>query len=123
VRIDVPSCNFGVSPRTNPDVTASHGGSSGYLDMLTSPSVYIPHDVLVPGVLTKGDLADLAASLAPCLLRLDAVVNGLNRTLALDVVRSIYKPAIGTHQPNAVTIALTANRSNVAQWPWNATDE
>jgi hypothetical protein len=54
---------------------------------------------------------------------LDGVVDGLNRTLALDVVRSIYKPAIRTYQPSAATIALTANRSNVAQWPLHATDE
>jgi hypothetical protein len=58
VRIDVPSCNFGGSPSKTPDTAASHGGSSSYLDMLTSPYVYIPHEVLAPGVLTKGDLAD-----------------------------------------------------------------
>ncbi len=107
------------------DVTAvySHGNLSGYLDTLTSPYVYIPHDVVVPGVLTGGDLADLAAALAPCPMRLDGVVDGLNRTLALDVVRSIYKPAIRTYQSNAATIALTADQSNVAQWLLNATDE
>jgi hypothetical protein len=26
--IDVPSCNSGVSPRTNPDIAASHGPSA-----------------------------------------------------------------------------------------------
>ena len=107
------------------DVTAvyTHGGLSGYLDAVTSPYVYIPHDVVVPGVLTKGDLADLAAALAPCPMRLDGVVDGLNRTLALDVVRSIYQPAISTYQSNAATMVLTADRSNVAQWLLNATGE
>jgi hypothetical protein len=107
------------------DVTAvySHGNLSGYLDALASPYVYIPHDVVVPGVLTGGDLADLAAALAPCPMRLDGVVDGLNRKLSLDVVRSIYKPATRTYQSHAATIALTANQSNVAQWLLNATDK
>ena len=104
------------------DVTAvyCHGGLSCFHDVLTSPYVYLPHDLVIPGVLTKGDLADLAASLAPCLLRLDGVVDGLNRTLALDVVHSIYKPAIRTYESYAATVTLTANRSNTASWLLNA---
>ncbi|MFP6700244.1 MAG: hypothetical protein VB861_00785 [Planctomycetaceae bacterium] len=107
------------------DVTAvySHGNLSGYLDALASPYVYIPHDVVVPGVLTGGDLADLAAALAPCPMRLDGVVDGLNRKLSLDVVRSIYKPATRTYQSHAASIALTDDQSNVAQWLLNATDK
>ena len=107
------------------DVTAvyTHGSLSGFLDAVTSPYVYIPHDVVVPGVLTKGDLTDLAAALAPCPMRLDGVVDGLNRTLALDVARSIYQPAISAYRSNAATIVLTADRSNVAQWLLNAADQ
>ncbi|HCD01581.1 MAG TPA: hypothetical protein DER64_13760, partial [Planctomycetaceae bacterium] len=107
------------------DVTAvyAHGSLSGYLDAVTSPYVYIPHDVVVPGVLTKGDLADLTAALAPCPIRLDSVVDGLNRRLALDVTRSIYQPAISAYRSSTATIVLTADRSNVARWLLNAADQ
>ena len=107
------------------DVTAvyTHGGLSGYLDSVTSPYVYIPHDVVVPGVLTRGDLTDLAAALAPCPVRLDDVVDGLNRSLPLDTARSIYQPAITAYRSQAATIALTDDRSNMAQWLLNAVDQ
>ena len=105
------------------DSVYTHGGLSGYLDSVTSPYVYIPHDVVVPGVLTRGDLADLAAALAPCPLRLDGIVDGLNRSLPLDTARSIYQPAITAYRSQAATIALTDDRSNMAQWLLNAVDQ
>ncbi len=94
-----------------------HGGLSGYRDVLTGPYVYIPHDVVVPGALSKGDLADLAAALAPRPLRLEGVVDGLNRTLPLDEVRSAYEPAIDAYEridPQA--ISFSTNRSNPTRW-------
>ena len=100
-----------------------HGGLSSYRDVLTGPYVYIPHDVVVPGALTKGDLADLAASLAPCRLRFDGLVDGLNRTLALNEVRSIYEPAIKAYQSTARSIAFSTNGSNAASWLLNRADD
>ena len=94
----------------------SHGALSGFHDVLSNPYVYIPHDVVVPGALGSGDLADLAASAAPCPLRLDGVVDGMNRPLALDRVRNLYKPAFETYQKRGAKIVLTADRSNVAHW-------
>ena len=98
-----------------------HGGLSGYSDVLTGPYVYIPHDVVVPGVLTKGDLADLAASLAPCHLRLDGVVDGLNRTMPLAEVRSAYEPVIKAYRAtDAKLLSFTNDQSHVAGWLLNA---
>jgi dienelactone hydrolase len=94
-----------------------HGGLSSYRDVLASPYVYIPHDIVVPGILTRSDLADLAASFAPHRLRLDSVVDGLNRTLALDEVRSIYEPAINAYRMvSPQSISFTTDRADVAQW-------
>jgi dienelactone hydrolase len=93
------------------------GGLSGYGDVLSSPYVYVPHDVIVPGVLTKGDLADVAAALPPCRLKLEGMVDGLNRTLSADKVRSLYDCAVKSYQtatPKSLSIAN--GRSNAASW-------
>src|SRR5262249_37160640 len=55
------------------------GGLVGYHTLLHSPFCYVPHDVIVPGALTAGDLSDVAAALAPRALRLTGLVDGLNR--------------------------------------------
>ena len=55
------------------------GGLVSYASVLESPFLYVPHDVVVPGALTVGDVSDVAAALAPRPLRLDALVDGLNR--------------------------------------------
>jgi hypothetical protein len=77
------------------------GGLSAYGDVLSGPYVYVPHDVIVPGVLTKGDLAEVAATLPPCRLKLDGLVDGLNRSLSADKVRSIYYRAVKSYQATA----------------------
>jgi hypothetical protein len=71
------------------DVRAAyiHRGLSSYGDVLTSPFVYIPHDVVVPGILHHGDLADLAAALAPCRLGRDGLVDGHKHARPLAEVR------------------------------------
>ncbi|MEO1973793.1 MAG: acetylxylan esterase [Pirellulaceae bacterium] len=94
-----------------------HGGLSSYSNVLASSYVYIPHDVVLPGVLTRSDLADLAASLAPRRLRLDGVVDGLNRTLTLDDVRSIYEPASKSYRTvSPASLSFTIDQADVAQW-------
>ena len=100
-----------------------HGSLSGYRDVLTAPYIYIPHDVVVPGVLPKGDLVDLATSLTHCRLRLDGLVDGLNRTIALDDVRTIYKSAIKSSPSHTASIVFTADRSNAAHWLLNSVIE
>jgi dienelactone hydrolase len=74
------------------------GGLTGYESLLQSPYFYVPHDALVPGALTAGDLCDVAASLAPRPLRMEGLVDGLNRrasdaelTRALAPTRAAYR--------------------------------
>src|SRR5262249_55675959 len=55
------------------------GGLAGYLSILQSPFCYVPHDTVIPGVLTAGDVCDLAGALAPRPLHLESLVDGLNR--------------------------------------------
>ena len=58
------------------------GGLTSYRSLLTHYAVLIPHDDAVPGALTAGDLSDVAAALAPRPVRLEASVDGMNRTLS-----------------------------------------
>jgi dienelactone hydrolase len=77
------------------DVKAVHvrGGLVGYQSVLNSQFIYVPHDIIVPGALTAGDLCDVAAGLYPRPLRLEALVDGLNRRVKRDVLDQTYGPA------------------------------
>jgi hypothetical protein len=72
---------------------AVRGGLAGYQSVLESPFCYVPHDVIVPGVLTAGDLCDVAGALAPRPLRLEGLVDGRNRAVTADAVAKTFEPA------------------------------
>ena len=63
-------------------VVAGHGLVS-FEQALSTPAMYLPHDVIVPGLLTVADVDDLAAALSPCPLWLYSLVNGRNQQLDL----------------------------------------
>jgi hypothetical protein len=69
----------------------ARAGLTGYQSILESPFCYVPHDVIVPGVLKAGDLCDVAAALAPRPLRLTELVDGRN-CHAEELVQT-YEPA------------------------------
>lgn len=69
------------------------GGLSDFGSVVSEPFVYIPPDAVIPGVLTIGDVPDLAAALAPRPLRMDGLVDGFNRLRAAPELRDIYRPA------------------------------
>jgi hypothetical protein len=69
------------------------GGLAGYHSVLDSPFCYLPHDTIVPGALTAGDFCDVAAALAPLPLRLEGLVDGVNRRLRAEELDKVYEPA------------------------------
>ncbi len=69
------------------------GGLVSYQSCLQSPFCYFPHDIVIPGVLQTGDLCDLAAVQAPNHLRLEGLVDGLNRRVSAKVLEEVYAPA------------------------------
>jgi hypothetical protein len=73
---------FGALFEDNVKATYARGGLIGYQTLLDSPFCYVPHDAVVPGALTAGDLCDIAAALAPRPLRLARLVDGRNRGVA-----------------------------------------
>ena len=68
------------------------GGLAGFDSLLQSPFCYVPHDALIPGALTVGDLCDVAASLAPRPLWMEGLVDGLDRAIKADAMAKIMEP-------------------------------
>ena len=67
-----------------PDLKAIYGrgGLSRYQTVFQSPFVYLPHDAIIPGAMTAGDLDDIVAALAPRPVRLEGLVDAQNRPIA-----------------------------------------
>ena len=92
------------------------GGLNDYHAVLTHFAVLIPHDSSVPGALTAGDLCDLAGSLAPKPLRLEALVDHLNRTVSAAEMQRAYAPAVQAYAATPQAISLAETRSSSAVW-------
>jgi len=60
------------------DAVFVHRGLSSFASTLSAWQMFIPHDVIVPELLTVGDLADVAAALAPRPLMLSRLVDERN---------------------------------------------
>jgi cephalosporin-C deacetylase-like acetyl esterase len=88
---------FGALENDHVKAVVARGGLVSYRSLLDSPFCYVPHDAVVPGALTTGDLPDILAALAPRALRIEGAVDGLNRrvpgkrlTTSLEPVRKAY---------------------------------
>jgi hypothetical protein len=57
---------------------AARGGLAGYLSVLDSSFAYVPSDAIILGVVKAGDIADIAAALAPRPVLREATVDGRN---------------------------------------------
>jgi cephalosporin-C deacetylase-like acetyl esterase len=80
----------------------AYGGLTGYASLLHSPFDYVPYDAIVPGALTAGDLADVAATLAPRPLRLEGMVDGLNRRVTAAALAEALAPAQAAYRAAGV---------------------
>ncbi len=96
----------------------AYGGLGELRSVLASPFIYAPHHALVPGVLTIGDLPDLAGALAPRPVRLEGLVDGLNRLLPEAAASEAYKPALSayTEAGQAKNFGVTMPRSSASRW-------
>jgi cephalosporin-C deacetylase-like acetyl esterase len=94
------------------------GGLAGFRSVLEGHLVLIPHDVVVPGVLTTGDLSDVAAVLAPRSLRLEGIVDGWNRRLGKRQARAAYQLAVDTYreQKAPAAISIQEEASSPGRW-------
>jgi dienelactone hydrolase len=96
------------------------GGLTGFESVLHSQFCSLPHDVVIPGVLMAGDLCDVAAALAPRPVRLEGLVDGLNRRTDLQTVLSTYEPALRSYKAASTAKQLVlsnpASDTAVAHW-------
>jgi dienelactone hydrolase len=72
---------------------AVNGTIVSYQSLLGSQFCYTPHDVLVPGAATAGDLPEVVVALAPRPLRLERIVDGLNRQVTAPLLEKAFDPA------------------------------
>jgi hypothetical protein len=92
------------------------GGLSSYHGVLTHFAVLIPHSSSVPGALTAGDLGDLAGSLAPRPLRLEAMVDHLNRPVPGAELKKAYEPAVQGYAASSQAFSFAESRSSAGAW-------
>jgi len=92
-------------------------GLVGFEPVLASHFCYVPHDSIVPGALTVGDLCDVAAALAPRPLRFEGLVGGRDCVVAEPELRRALQPALQAYAPHAERLTLTPTVSGVgAAW-------
>jgi hypothetical protein len=103
-----------------PEVRAIYGqgGLAGYQSVLQSQFCYVPHDAIVPGALTAGDLSDVAAALAPRPLRLEGLVDGVNRRVPAAVLAKTFEPATAAYRTAKVEDRLAISESVTKPAGW-----
>jgi hypothetical protein len=74
------------------------GGLVSFQSVLSSPFVYVPHDVVIPGALTISDLGDVAASLAPRPLCVCGLVDHFNRRAAPEPSHAAFEIAVQAYR-------------------------
>jgi len=93
------------------------GGLSDFGSVLESPFVYVPPDAVVPGAVALGDLPELAAALAPRPLRLQGLVDGLNRAQPAAQTKRLYGITIDAYNRAAIPNLLSITSAPVsATW-------
>lgn len=95
----------------------ARGGLTGFAALLDGPACHVVLDAIVPNVLEAGDLADVAATLSPMPLRIEAAVDGRNRLAGqdrLDRDFALVREAYRAH-PEALTLSPAA-ADDVAAW-------
>lgn len=88
------------------------GGLVSFQSMLESPFCYFPHDAVVPGALTVSDLDGLAAN-AKAGIRLEALVDGLNRRVDQKTLTTAYSRAA---RPGVILREEASSPAEVAAW-------
>jgi hypothetical protein len=99
----------------------ARGGLDGYHALLGSPFCYVPHDAIVPGAVSAGDLDVVAAGVAPRPLALAGLVDGLNRPASPEQVQKAIAFGQAAYRawgkPEHLVLGLEPDR--VAGWLLN----
>jgi cephalosporin-C deacetylase-like acetyl esterase len=93
------------------------GCLTGFESLLSSPFLYVPHDALIPGALTAGDLSEVAAALTPRPLWIEAAVDGLDRPVTVDGLVAAMEPARAAYRASGAERCLTLAQAQNAPSP------
>jgi dienelactone hydrolase len=96
----------------------ARGGLAGYLSLLDHSFVYVPFEEIIHGVLRVGDIADLAAAIAPRALRIERCVNGRNILLNPIALETTFLPTREAYRESHASDRQTiqVDPSDVATW-------
>ncbi|MFB3828418.1 MAG: acetylxylan esterase [Bryobacteraceae bacterium] len=97
---------------------AARGGLVSFLSVLRDRFCYVPLDVIVPGVLEAGDMADIVAALAPRGVLLERLVDGRNRAVG-SAERSVeLRVALDGYRnaPSQLTVREDAAGPELTAW-------
>jgi cephalosporin-C deacetylase-like acetyl esterase len=89
-----------------------------FRSVLADRFCYIPHDIVVPGVLATGDLVDVAAVLAPRALRLEELVDGRNRSVERAELEKEYAPAVAAYRGGPLELHAGDRKPVQQAWEW-----
>jgi hypothetical protein len=98
---------------------AIHGGLTSYLSVLDENFAYVPEDVIVPGILKVGDIADVTAALAPRCLLLKGLVDGQDKLVLESSLEHQLAPVYEAYRgssPGVLSIQPSEETSGIAEW-------
>jgi dienelactone hydrolase len=98
---------------------AVHRGLVSFASILNSNFSYVPQDVIVPEILEVGDIADVAAALAPRALFLKGPVDGQDRLVSSSGLHQQLQPVYDAYRgtaPAALSILAGEGPSGISTW-------
>ncbi len=108
---------FGALYEEDVCLAVARGMIAGYRSILRDRFCYVPHDVIVPGALTAGDLCDIAAALAPHPLRIEAPVDGRNCPMPAQEFEAFFEPTREAYRSTPNRLSLVPGwRDDLALW-------
>jgi dienelactone hydrolase len=101
----------------NVRAVAAHGGLAGYVSVLEDAFTYTPLDIMIPGLLKAGDIADFAAAIAPRGLLLAGAVSGSNVRLRQRELEAAMAPLEEAYRGSGKLVLRAEPReSDVSSW-------
>jgi cephalosporin-C deacetylase-like acetyl esterase len=91
-----------------------NGGLVSFASVLDDSFSYVPQDVIIPAILEAGDLADVAAALAPRALRLNGLVDGLDRLVPEAVLKQQLGPVEDAYPKGPAAALVIASQTPAA---------
>ena len=96
---------------------AVNGGLVSFASVLDDSFSYVPQDSIIPDILEAGDLADVAAVLSPRALRLNGLVDGLDRLVPETLLKEQLRPVEDAYRsaPSALAVGKSLG-SGSSDW-------